>query len=126
MKNLKKILQIWMDAWESSNRKVTFPRVACDAIRKAGGSTLELQNYISQAMATPEDKRNKSMRDALVQYLTIKKECEMAIAEDAADSNQGAIFLLKATHGYEDKQTVRVEDGNLADVIAKKSQHKDD
>ena len=125
MKNLKKILQLWMDAWEDSNRKVPFPRTVCDELRKAGTSAADLQMFISQAMATAEDRRTKAMKDAFKQYVIIKKECEMSIAEDVADSTPGSVFLLKASHGYEDKQTVRVEDGNLADIIAKKSAHKE-
>ena len=125
MKNLKKILQIWIDTWEGSNRKVTFPRSVCDALRKAGTSAVEVQQFISIAMSTAEAKRTKPMKEVLQQYMMITKECEMSIAEDVADTAAGSVFLLKASHGYEDKQTVRVEDGNLADIIAKKSAHKD-
>lgn len=125
MKNLKKILAVWMETWQQSNRKVVFPRITCDALRDLGTSAYELQSYISVAMATKDSMRNKPQSEALTTYISIKKECEMAIAEDVASSAPGSIFLLKATHGYEDKQTVRVEDGSLADVIAKKSEHRD-
>lgn len=113
-----------MEEWEASNRKVTFPRTACDALRRLGSSATELQQYISTAMSTSEADRTKPMTKALHQYLIIKKECEMSIVEDVTESTPGSIFILKATHGYEDKQTVRVEDGNIADIIAKNSAHK--
>lgn len=114
-----------METWLLTNRKVPFPRNVNDALRDIGGtSAYELQEFIASALATPNTKKSKPQIAAIKQYLTILKECEMSVAEDIADTTTGGMFILKASHGYEDKQTVRVEDGNLADIIAAKTSHK--
>lgn len=122
MKNVKKILDVWMGAWEKTNRKTVFPRVVNDALRKNGISAFELQSYISEAIVTKS--KTKLQQMAVDQYLIISKEAELAKTEDLSETGPGLQFLLKAQHGYEDKQTVKVEDGNIADIIAKKSEHK--
>lgn len=123
MKNVKKIMDVWLASWEKTNRKVTFPRATCDALRNIKVSAFTVQEYITGALATPIPKRTKLQLLALKQYALIHKECEMSIAEDCAETNQGAIFLLKSKHGYEDKQTISVENDSLADIIEKRSVH---
>lgn len=118
---IKKILPLWLDTWRNGSRKVTFSREVNDVLRDNGTSSLEIQETISAILVSPH--KTKVQQELLTTYALIKKECEMSIAEDLAEREKGAIFLLKSQHGYEDKQTVKVEDGNLASIIRDNSQH---
>lgn len=111
-----------MDAWKQTTRKVPYPRAVSDALMdQCGIDVLDMQEIISECLIqtskTPEQER------MLRTHLSIKKQCEMAIAEDVAQNPQGSIFLLKSQHGYEDKQTLKVEDGNLAAIVQEHSKH---
>lgn len=119
MKLSKKILTAWVEAWEGSSRKVPFPRVVSDRFRKLGVSTMEVQEALTAIMAKPDKARSLGEKKALRQYAGIQKECEMNIAEGAAEAVQGAIFLLKSTYKYEDSSKLTIENENLEEVVRK-------
>ena len=119
--SLKELLDVWYPAWQSSGRKTLWPRAANDALRDVGSSARDLQERINDVLV----KAKRSVKDErqVRRYLDARMEMEQALVEDVSNNPIGQIFMLKAKHGYEDKQTIKMEGGNLSDIIAANSTH---
>lgn len=118
---LQELLDIWYPAWQSSGRKTLWPRAANDALRAVGSSARDLQEKINGVLT--KAKRTEDDERQVRRYLDARMEMEQALVEDVSNNPIGQIFMLKAKHGYEDKQTIKMEGGNLSDIIAANSAH---
>lgn len=120
---LKKIRETWLTAWQTSNRKVTFPRVVADAFRSIDTTVREVQDFVAALLVVKPDDMSKEQLKFICHYRDILSENEMNIAEMVADNPRSSVFLLQSKYGYDSKQTVQIADGNLADIVKEKSQH---
>ena len=119
----RQVRKAWLDAWLDTERKVQFPREVCDAFREIKVTAAEVQDAVNVVMVTEEKKRTKEEQKLLDLYRSIKQESGMSIAEYASTTPTGSVFLLKSIHGLEDKQTVQIESGSLAQIIQDNTVH---
>ena len=120
---LKKIRETWLTAWQTSARKVAFPRVVADELRKIGTTSREVQDLLGALLVCKPEALTKEQHKFILNYRDIISENEQSIAESVAENPRSAVFLLQSKFGYDSKQTVKIEDGNLADIVKEKSQH---
>lgn len=115
------LLDVWYPAWQGSGRKTLWPRAANDALRAIGSSARDLQERINNLLTKAKRTREEELQ--LHRYIDARMEMEQALIEDVSTNPIGMIFMLKAKHGYEDKQTIKMEGGSLSDIIAQNSSH---
>ena len=125
--DIQQMIAIWLKQYHKPKnmQKAPFPRSANSELRDAGFSSFQLQNAVNDALLTKLSDLTEDQIDLVRTYNEIKLECEQALVEDTVKSTNGAIFILKSQHGYEDKSTIQVESGSLSDIIAENSQHKE-
>lgn len=120
---LKKIRVTWLTAWLTTSRKCAFPRLVADALRAAGTSVREVEEILSVLQLIKLSEMTTEQRRLILLWRDVHVESKMCLEEAVADSPKSAVFLLQAKHGYDARQTMRVEEVSLQEIVESKSKH---
>lgn len=125
-KTLDTIRETWYNTWVDSNRKTMFPRDTSIALRAIGYTARQVLGIVNDISAKEPSTVSKPEIDFLNFYNDLFFEIEENIIEDTTETPQGQIFILKAKHGLQDKNIIKVEtDLNIQDIIRENSPHND-